>query len=249
MTALHVAVLTALAVALAHDGSAARMRRTVGAASRSKSRGTQRPERQSPRRDVPLAVTAATTTALLVGGPSGILAGVAIGVAAVWALRRARQRDAAAYRADVLRALPLAADLLAACVAAGASPTEALEEVARAVPEPLAGALHSVVRGISLGLSAEEAWAPAVATGPPALRTMAAALVRSDVSGASPGPVVEALAAEQRERQRVAGEAAARRAGVAVVAPLGLCFLPAFVLIGVVPLVAGLLSAGLESVR
>ena len=37
-------------------------------------------------------------------------------------------------------------------------------------------------------------------------------------------------------------EAAARRASVAAVLPLGLCFLPAFVLAGVVPLVAGLLA-------
>ena len=37
-----------------------------------------------------------------------------------------------------------------------------------------------------------------------------------------------------------AAEQAARRVGVLAVAPLGLCFLPAFVLLGVVPVVIGL---------
>jgi hypothetical protein len=36
--------------------------------------------------------------------------------------------------------------------------------------------------------------------------------------------------------------ARSQRVGVLVVAPLGLCFLPAFVLIGVVPLAAGLVG-------
>jgi len=75
---------------------------------------------------------------------------------------------------------------------------------------------------------------------------MAVVLCRASLSGASPAPMLDALAVDQRERQRLAGEAAARRAGVAMVAPLGLCFLPAFVLLGVVPLVAGLLGGGLD---
>ena len=37
-----------------------------------------------------------------------------------------------------------------------------------------------------------------------------------------------------------AAEARAQRAGVLIAAPLGLCFLPAFVLVGIVPLVATL---------
>jgi pilus assembly protein TadC len=43
-----------------------------------------------------------------------------------------------------------------------------------------------------------------------------------------------------RSTQRGDVEAAVRRAGVWVLAPLGLCFLPAFVCLGVVPLVLGI---------
>ncbi|WP_324278641.1 hypothetical protein [Blastococcus brunescens] len=59
-------------------------------------------------------------------------------------------------------------------------------------------------------------------------------------SGAAAAPALRALAADGRSAARSATEAAVRRAGVWVLAPLGLCFLPAFVCLGVVPLVLGL---------
>jgi hypothetical protein len=49
--------------------------------------------------------------------------------------------------------------------------------------------------------------------------------------------MVAAVADDQRRRRRWSAEAAARRAGVHAVGPLVLCFLPAFVLLGVVPVV------------
>jgi hypothetical protein len=48
---------------------------------------------------------------------------------------------------------------------------------------------------------------------------------------------VSGIAQAARSRRRAAGAAAARRAAVLATLPLGLCFLPAFVLLGVVPLV------------
>ena len=248
MSAAYAAMAAAAAVLLLQDPAASRSRRVLSPAPRSTS-----PRRRplsggsDPRRDLPLSVSAGVAAALVVGGATGIVVGVAAAAAGVWALRRTRRRGVDQADAELLRALPLAGDLLAACVAAGACPADALAEVARAVTGPLALTLGGVVRAMALGVPAQEAWAPHVADGPPALRTLAAALVRSSVSGSSPGPVIEALAADQRERQRLAGEAAARRAGVAMVAPLGLCFLPAFVLIGVVPLVAGLVRTALDA--
>jgi pilus assembly protein TadC len=54
------------------------------------------------------------------------------------------------------------------------------------------------------------------------------------------GAGLRALAAECRAGQRTRAEAAVRRAGVWVLAPLGACFLPAFVCLGVVPMVLGI---------
>ena len=43
-------------------------------------------------------------------------------------------------------------------------------------------------------------------------------------------------------------EARAERAGVLVTGPLGLCFLPAFICLGIVPVVVGLASSVLGSI-
>ncbi|MCU1692975.1 MAG: hypothetical protein JWM64_2066, partial [Frankiales bacterium] len=58
---------------------------------------------------------------------------------------------------------------------------------------------------------------------------------------------VARLAAEARASATARAEQRARRAGVLAVAPLGLCFLPAFVLLGVVPVVVGLAGPLLAS--
>jgi pilus assembly protein TadC len=65
-------------------------------------------------------------------------------------------------------------------------------------------------------------------------------LVRAGESGAAVAPGLRSLAADGRAESRAATEAAVRRAGVWILAPLGLCFLPAFVCLGVVPLVLGI---------
>jgi pilus assembly protein TadC len=52
--------------------------------------------------------------------------------------------------------------------------------------------------------------------------------------------VATALAAEVRATAGDAAEAHAQRASVLITAPLGLCFLPAFLCLGVVPVVVGL---------
>ena len=63
--------------------------------------------------------------------------------------------------------------------------------------------------------------------------------MRASTTGAPLAATVMAVADDERERARWDAEAAARRAGVRAVGPLAACFLPAFVLIGVVPVVAG----------
>ena len=69
---------------------------------------------------------------------------------------------------------------------------------------------------------------------------LARALRRSEASGARVVPALHALAAEVRASAHAETDVAVRRAGVRVLAPLGLCFLPGFVCLGVVPLVIGI---------
>ncbi|WP_306372050.1 type II secretion system F family protein, partial [Nocardia sp. CC216A] len=63
---------------------------------------------------------------------------------------------------------------------------------------------------------------------------------RSARSGASLAVAVGELAQQRRGEVEDAAAARAERAGVLISGPLGLCFLPAFVCLGIVPVVIGL---------
>ncbi len=72
---------------------------------------------------------------------------------------------------------------------------------------------------------------------------------RSAASGAALAQGVAELAAQSRHDAADSAGAAAERASVLIAGPLGLCYLPAFLCLGIVPVVAGLagdvLQAGL----
>lgn len=178
---------------------------------------------------------------VLVEGVAGLVVGAAAG-AAYWRWKQRQGTSVAAEQeydaACVARQLPLAADLLAACVTAGASPVAA----ARAVGEALGGPVgERLVRGATeagLGGEPAEAWRPLAAL--LGAEPLARLLERAEESGVPSAAPVARLAADARaERGRDATERA-RRAGVTVTAPVGLCFLPAFVVLGVLPILIGL---------
>ena len=132
---------------------------------------------------------------------------------------------------------PVVADLLATAVAAGASIHEALSVVADAVDDPIRGKVRSVAAAVHFGASPHEAWSDWLDV--PALTPIAQAVIRSQHSGSPISSVLDSAAADLRQVHRADVEARARAAGVRAVAPLALCFLPAFLLVGVVPVVAG----------
>jgi pilus assembly protein TadC len=66
--------------------------------------------------------------------------------------------------------------------------------------------------------------------------------MRSGRSGAALALALHRAADTARAAAETAGDAAGRRAGVLLVLPVGLCFLPAFVLLGVVPVAVGVLG-------
>ena len=69
---------------------------------------------------------------------------------------------------------------------------------------------------------------------------------RAAVGGAPVAAAVQQVAEDARREAAAAAERAARRAGVLAVGPLGLCFLPAFLLLGVVPAVIGLAASAAQ---
>lgn len=182
--------------------------------------------------------------AALVPMPVGALAGAGVAVALPSVLSRlepvARRRERARLRHD----LPLAADLFASCVLGGADPAQAAQVVAAAVAGPLGARLDSVARALRLGLDPVHAWTGLADV--PDLVGWARTCARAASTGAPLAGVVVGIADEARARRRTTSAAAARRAAVLATVPLGLCFLPAFVLIGVVPLIASFVGPLLE---
>ena len=144
--------------------------------------------------------------------------------------------DARELHAALVRDLPGACDLLAVCLAAGVPVASALAAVGSAVPAPLGPQLQATAHLYRLGAEPRRAWAEV----PEALAVLGRVLVRAGESGAAVAPALRSLAADCRAEARAATEAGVRRAGVWILAPLGLCFLPAFVCLGVVPLVLGI---------
>jgi pilus assembly protein TadC len=129
-------------------------------------------------------------------------------------------------------------DLLDVAVSAGAGVPRALEAVGQAVGGDDGAALTRVAVELLLGASWRAAWVGAPAGLEPIVDTLEGAWLQ----GAAPGPSLRARAGSiRRDRRRDAREAAGRL-GVHLVLPLGLCFLPAFVLLGLVPVLVSLAS-------
>lgn len=124
-------------------------------------------------------------------------------------------------------------DLLAAALAMGVSIPLSLRALADSLePDRRCADLRRVARALLLGAPWQEAW-DGVET---------CALVRTSLrpaweDGAGPVPLLERAASTTRRRRVSRAKEAAARMGARLVLPLGLCFLPAFVILGVVPVV------------
>lgn len=192
-------------------------------------------------RDGAGAMGAAVLGVVLVGGELGWLVG-AVGAYAVWRWLRGRADRDAGEGGEEDRAaeaqLPLTAELMAACLAAGSGPGQAAEAVGRSVSGPLGDRLVRAATELRLGGEPAEVWGRFGERGGSA--GFARCMERSEAAGVPVVEPVTRLAAELRGQRSRAATARARRAGVLVTGPLGLCFLPAFLAIGVAPVVLGL---------
>lgn len=174
--------------------------------------------------------------ATIVAVPAGLPWWLPLGAAAAVVAVRARPAPAVAPAE-----LPMFADLLAACLAAGSSLPAALDAAAVAGEDRLATLARTVAAALRQGKPAETAWAAWLAD--PALTALARPCVRAAGSGSAVAAELVRVAARLRARRRVEVQQRIARAGVWVVLPLGACFLPAFVLVGVVPVALGLLES------
>ena len=180
-------------------------------------------------------LTAATgaCVAVVVGWPAGVVAGAGIAGLVWWFLRRARKPP----RPDPMT-VAATWDLLAACLRAGLPVPTAITAVADELPPTVAHALRSSADLLALGADPDRAWSPALRC--PDTAALARGARRAAQSGTALADLVTDLAATVRANAADRAEATAQRTGVLITMPLGLCFLPAFVCLGIVPIIAGL---------
>ena len=161
----------------------------------------------------------------------GVLAWVAGVASCRRILARCRRADAGGGDTDAA----LACDLIASALACGASIPRALDALADAcAQEPLAWTASS----LRLGATWEQAWEEAPTWADP-LRD---ALEASWTAGTAPEGMLARCASWERRTRLIDAKTRAEELSVRLVGPLGAFFLPAFLLLGIAPLLAHLMG-------
>jgi Flp pilus assembly protein TadB len=174
--------------------------------------------------------------ALLLGGLLGVVLGV-VAAGAVWrGSSGVEPRNVRRRRQELRRSLPAVVDLMASSLAVGLSTSSALEAVVRAVDDPMRSELRAISGALELGVDPVVVWGGIDAGSE--LAPLGRCLERAIETGAAVSESLHRLGLDLRREERAAVEDRARAVGVQAAVPLGLCLLPAFLLVGVVPLVA-----------
>ncbi|HEX5367405.1 MAG TPA: type II secretion system F family protein [Acidimicrobiales bacterium] len=170
-----------------------------------------------------------------------VLAGMAL-VGAVLGPTMAARRRQARTEARLHDQLPDVVDLLALTAAAGLPVSAALVALGSRPGGPVGVTLARAAALVRRGGTTAEALGVLAAAGPP-LRPLVEALAQHDRYGSPLLPALDRVAIEARARRRRRAEEAARRLPVTLLLPLVLTTFPAFVLLTVVPLLAGSLGS------
>jgi len=178
--------------------------------------------------------------ALLVGGDSSrvhMRAGLR---------RAARPRPAPPTSNDPLAAAA-SFDVFAACLRSGMAVSMAAAATASSAPATLARLLNRAADLLALGADPATAWSNPILPLDNQTEALMRLARRSATSGAALADGVAELADQSRHEATDAARAAAERASVLIAGPLGLCYLPAFLCLGIIPVVAGLAGDVFES--
>lgn len=197
-----------------------------------------------PQRSRVLGALASGASALLLTaslGWWGVAAGVGVGVGSYLILGRLRTGEATRRDALLVAQLPQVCDLLAVCLESGLPLRRATAVIAGAVGDPLAGVLAELAAKVRLGAEEAQAW-DELGRAEPALAALGREVGRALGSGVALAHTLRALGVDARRAAASAAEVRARRVGVRSVLPLMLCFLPAFLLLGVVPIIGGVVQ-------
>ncbi len=173
-------------------------------------------------------------------GPVGLALGVVAGVALFLVLGRLTSAAGAQRQRVLTAALPEACDLLAVAVEAGLPVSVAAGRVSDVIGGALGEELATVATRTRLGFGETRAWAELGTV--PGLERLATEVSRVVSSGVGLSALLRELARDARQAASADAQRGARKVGVRSVLPLMLCFLPAFVLLGIVPIFGGIVT-------
>ena len=138
---------------------------------------------------------------------------------------------------------PEVIERLALAVAAGDPPAQAVRRVVTAPPEGWEALAADTLRRLERGQRLGEALMPWRHAPGLDLGDVIDVLLAAERDGGPLAPVLDQLAGEARAQRRREALTQARQLPVRLAAPLVLCTLPSFVLLAIVPLVAGALAS------
>lgn len=144
---------------------------------------------------------------------------------------------------DGLRDTAMMLELVAAMLDAGSGIGRSLELVSASACTQYRESLRPVVSALAIGADWETAWRSS-AVRLPAILELRDALAFAALTGAPSSAILYAQAARLRRERFRAAEKRAASLGVKLVVPLGLCALPAFICLGVVPVLLALVPSG-----
>lgn len=143
-------------------------------------------------------------------------------------------------RGPGLGATSMMLELIGAMLEAGAGLGRALALVAELATPEVRGQLRPVVAALAIGADWDTAWRGSDVRSP-GLLALHDALGFAALTGAPSSAILYAQAARIRREQFRSAEKQAATLGVKLVVPLGLCSLPAFVCLGVIPVLLAML--------
>jgi Flp pilus assembly protein TadB len=180
-------------------------------------------------------------TVVLLGVVWGLVLGAFLAPMAHRAVGRLETAASRQRAARLAADLPGALDLVVAALLAGRPSATAFALAAEATSDPLGSELGVLAGRLAIAADPDTVWSGV--TDDPALAPVGRAFRRASVSGMPVAEIVGSVADELRRDRAAQLRERSQRVGVRTAAPLGLCFLPAFFLIGIVPAVVASFSS------
>lgn len=148
------------------------------------------------------------------------------------------RRTAAKASEEGIENVPFLLELLGAALDAGVSVPRALQLVGSIAQGSIRDGLALVVAGLEIGATWEHAWERV--DGHDGLAALHRGLSFAVATGAPTASLLYAEAGQMRRAVQRKAEQRAAALGVKLVLPLGLCALPAFICLGIVPVIVAM---------